>query len=162
HCCFVGEPANYFYSLFQQRWAEHFVIKTPKIGFNDANEKLPPAGSGIARSGSLVCQITDTFGNPQRANPFGNFPNAPRLTAEQNLNFPHRLEFNAPFLPGPASPFLDYFISVPLVTVSDQFFLSKDPEGIDILLHEQNQPRLYKFAPKGHHGIYDFLKNAIE
>jgi phosphatidylserine/phosphatidylglycerophosphate/cardiolipin synthase-like enzyme len=159
HCRFVGEPADHFFSLFKQRWVEHFSQKTPKLGFNAANEALPPAAGRLAASGKAMCQIGTTYGNPQRSNPFFAFPtNQP---AEQNLNLPHRLEISAPYYPGPATAFLGLYLSISVSRISNKFFLTQDPDGVDIVLHARIQPRLYGFALTGHHAIYDLLKNAI-
>jgi phosphatidylserine/phosphatidylglycerophosphate/cardiolipin synthase-like enzyme len=156
-CRFVGPPAEYLFSIFEDRWKEHFVVKTPKIGFDANHEKLPSAGPWPARYGNLVCQITNTFGNPQRPNPFSPLP---KQSVEQNINLPHRLEIGVP-IPNPITPFTSFTLAPTVHVVSNAFFATRDKAGIDIVLHEQNQPRMYQFAPKGHHAVYDAVKLAI-
>jgi phosphatidylserine/phosphatidylglycerophosphate/cardiolipin synthase-like enzyme len=158
HCRFVGPPAEYLFGIFESRWKEHFAVKTPKIGFDANHEKLPNVGPWPARQGSLLCQVTDTFGNPQRANPFAFIPGQ---NADQNVNQPHRLEIAVP-IPNPITPFTSFTLTTPNVhIVSNALFATRDKSGLDIVLHEQNQPRMYQFAPKGHHAIYDAVKHAV-
>jgi phosphatidylserine/phosphatidylglycerophosphate/cardiolipin synthase-like enzyme len=156
-CRFVGIPAEHLFSIFAGRWKEHFAIKNPIIGFDAANEKLPNVLPLTVRAGSQTCQFTSTFGNPQRPNPFAIVPGQ---NFEQNVNTPHRLAIDVP-IPHPLSPFTSFTLAKTFKVISNAFFASRNPDGIGILLHEQNQPRMYQFAPQGHHAIYDAVKLAI-
>jgi len=141
-CKYQGTTAIQLYRVFVERWTEHTEVlrKAGKRG------ELKPIGrpGQPGRADRYIQQLSRTYGNPERNNPFPIGGGIGRNPPHQPVNYSHRIEF------------------LPNQFVGAKFFTGEDSEAPPYLEDAKKQDPTYKFAPSGMTGIYFQIKKAIE
>jgi phosphatidylserine/phosphatidylglycerophosphate/cardiolipin synthase-like enzyme len=156
HCKIMGDVAAELYDVFSRRWAEHTAV-FKRAGFIDP--RLKPVSEMKFRapvSGNFVMQVSTTYGNPGRLNPFDTeITSAPPW---QVVNQPHRVTIHSDSI---ATSTLLLLGNAPIL-IGNDFFTEVDKKATLPVQDAAKQSRTYAFAPNGHTGIYEAVKKAIE
>jgi phosphatidylserine/phosphatidylglycerophosphate/cardiolipin synthase-like enzyme len=139
-CKYQGNTASQLYKVFVERWSGHTEVlrKAGKRGQLKPPFKAKPS----SQADRYIHQVSWTYGNPQRKNPF---PTAAVLNpGEQVVNQPHRWEY------------------LPKVFLGAKFFTGEDAEAPSYIEDAQKQNRTYDLWPKGQTGVYEAVKQAIQ
>jgi len=159
HCKIMGDVAAELYEVFHRRWSEHTNI-FQRVGSNNSYLKsINDLKFTAPVSGNFLMQVSTTYGNPKRINPFrailgGGVPR------QQFVYYPHRIEYTTDSTSSLLySPFLS---PTTLLRFGNDFFIEKDTAAIPLLAEALKQAPTYAFAPDGHTGIYHAIKKAIE
>lgn len=153
HAKVTGDAAAELYSVFARRWAEHTAV-FQRAG--SQNSYLRPVGglrTVAPRSGNLLVQVSTTYGNPARSNPFSTeLTSAP---PQQVVNQPHAVNLHSDGIA------LSAALLLAPVQVGNDFFRQVDPAAGPLVVEASKQARAYAFAPNGHTGIYRAVAAAI-
>ena len=147
-CKVRGEAARELYRIFFERWQEHaaMLARQPRErAWIPRPEELAITPTG----GPATTQISSTYGNPQRPNPFAVVD--PKIQA---VNLPHRVVIGLGG--GSLGP-----LPAPRITVANDFFKEKDPAAKPLIDLARQQAPGYAFAPGGRTGIYHQIKAAL-
>ena len=157
HCKIKGDAAAELYEVFRRRWIEHTAV-FQRAGFIDASMKSASALKSTApTSGNFLIQVSTTYGNPGRVNPFNTYLLSGQ-PPNQVVNQPHRVLLHSDSIIGSTALLLT---GAPIFFGND-FFTEKDAKATLPIQDAARQNRTYGFAPNGHTGIYQAIKKAIE
>lgn len=158
HCKIMGDAAGELYEVFHRRWSEHTRVFQRAGSVNSYLKSINDLKFTAPVSGNFLMQVSTTYGNPQRKNPFrpivgGGAP------PQQLVHYPHRIEYTTDNNPLLFSPFLS---PITLLRFGNDFFIEKDTSATPLIDEALKQAHTYSFAPNGHSGIYHAIKKAIE
>jgi len=158
HCKIKGDVAGELYEVFHRRWSEHTSVFQRAGSVNSYLKSINDLKFTAPVSGNFLMQVSTTYGNPKRGNPFTTLGGgAPR---QQLVHYPHRIEYNT----DSTNPLLIFpFLSpISLLKFGNDFFIEKDTAATPLIDEARKQAPTYAFAPNGHTGIYHAIKKAIE
>ena len=147
-CKVRGEAARELYRIFFDRWQEHTAVladQPHERAWIPRPEEVPVSPA----AGQATTQISSTYGNPQRPNPFAVI--TPKVQA---VNLPHRVVIGLG--DGSPGPLPAGYI------VANDFFKEKDPAAKPLIAMARRQAQGYAFAPSGRTGIYHQIKAALD
>jgi len=156
-CKVTGDAAAELYEVFHRRWVEHTAL-FKRAAFAD-NSIKPIASLKFTApvSGNFLTQISTTYGNPGRLNPFNTY----LISGQppwQVVNQPHRILLHSDSLLGSTGLLLS---GAPIFFGND-FFTEVDAKARLPIQDAARQDRTYAFAKDGHTGVYEAIKKAIE
>ncbi|MGB7982575.1 MAG: hypothetical protein WCF36_17475 [Candidatus Nanopelagicales bacterium] len=156
HLKVTGESAGELYDVFARRWAEHTAV-FQRAG--SVRSFLKPRSSlrlTTPTSGNFLSQVTTTYGNPQRMNPFDTVVTLPPAP-QQLVNRPHRLTIHSDSIAISTA----LLVAGAPVFVGNDFFTEAYAPAAGYLREAGQQNPTYAFAAAGHTGIYEAVKKAI-
>lgn len=153
HAQIRGDAATELHRVFARRWAEHtrvFARSGSELSYLKPADEFriaPP------RSGAHLVQVSTTYGNPSRPNPFlTEMTTAPPL---QVINRSHEVMLHTD------TKLVNLGMIFAPISVGNEFFTQKDPVSTPLLAEAAGQAQTYAFAPRGHSGIYAAITHAI-
>lgn len=157
HCKLTGDAAAEVYEVFHRRWSEHTsVFQRPSISKNSYLKPVTDLKFGAPVSGNFLVQVSTTYGNPGRLNPFNDLVSG--QPARQVVNFPPRVLIHTDSIAGAAG-----LLAVRAPTFfGNDFGTEIDAKATPLIEEAGRQALSYAFAPNGHMGIYEAIKKAIE
>lgn len=155
-CKITGDAAAELYEVFRKRWSEHTQVHARAGAANGWLKPVTDMRFTAPVSGNFLMQVSTTYGNPGRLNPF--LTEATSGPAWQVVNQPHRVTLHsdvklisAGLSVGGAPTF-----------VGNDFFTEAEKKATPLIREAASQNRTYAFAPGGHTGIYHAIKQGIE